>query len=273
MPEFSGSVKSKFVAVGRSQVAPAERVRRFTCTESSAFREESVTEIFFSTESCTFTRLLPFTVSCSTEILFAEDFAELETATADELAADEEDSAAVFADEELEAAADETAFAEEELCTELDDAAADDEELFPAAEDEEPAPVSFQRTVQTASITFLAFRTTSRTESAPRTAIAESAPIFGPSAGSTGSLSAARYREKPSASARESTTSVSAEDLRVMNAVCEESDSESVSQLSKEMKDRDGVSVPGAVEELSLHAKSSAERIAARISRNRIQTP
>src|SRR5574344_2008198 len=264
MPEFSGSVKSKFVAVGRSQVAPAERVRRFTCTESSAFREESVTEIFFSTESCTFTRLLPFTVSCSTEILFAEDFAELETATADELAADEEDSAAVFADEELEAAADETAFAEEELCTELDDAAADDEE---------PAPVSFQRTVQTASITFLAFRTTSRTESAPRTAIAESAPIFGPSAGSTGSLSAARYREKPSASARESTTSVAAEDLRVMNAVCEESDSESVSQLSKEMKDRDGVSVPGAVEELSLHAKSSAERIAARISRNRIQTP
>src|SRR5574344_1549088 len=258
MPEFSGSVKSKFVAVGRSQVAPAETVRRFTCTESSAFREESVTEIFFSTESCTFTRLLPFTVSCSTEILFAEDFAELETATADELAADEEDSAA--------------AFAEEELCTELDDAAADDEELFPAAEDEEPAPVSFQRTVQTASITFLAFRTTSRTESAPRTAIAESAPIFGPSAGSTGSLSAARYREKPSASARESTTSVSAEDLRVMNAVCEESDSESVSQLSKEMKDRDGVSVPGAVEELSLHAKSSAERIAARISRNRIQT-
>src|SRR5574344_497980 len=262
MPEFSGSVKSKFVAVGRSQVAPAETVRRFTCTESSAFREESVTEIFFSTESCTFTRLLPFTVSCSTEILFAEDFAELETATADELAADEEDSAAAFADEELEAAADETAFAEEELCTELDDAAfadeelkaaADDEELFPAAEDEEPAPVSFQRTVQTASITFLAFRTTSRTESAPRTAIAESAPIFGPSAGSTGSLSAA--------------------DLRVMNAVCEESDSESVSQLSKEMKDRDGVSVPGAVEELSLHAKSSAERIAARISRNRIQTP
>src|SRR5574344_1687049 len=264
MPEFSGSTKERFVAVGRPQVAPAERVRRFTCTESSAFREESVTEIFFSTESCTFTRLLPFTVSCSTEILFAEDFAELETATADELAADEEDSAAVFADEELEAAADETAFAEEELCTELDDA---------AAEDEEPAPVSFQRTVQTASITFLAFRTTSRTESAPRTAIAESAPIFGPSAGSTGSLSAARYREKPSASARESTTSVSAEDLRVMNAVCEESDSESVSQLSKEMKDRDGVSVPGAVEELSLHAKSSAERIAARISRNRIQTP
>ena len=34
---------------------------------------------------------------------------------------------------------------------------------------------------------------------------------------------------------------------------------ESVSQLSKEMKDRDGVSVPGAVEELSLHAKAARE--------------
>jgi hypothetical protein len=205
-------------------------------------------------------------------MLFAEDFAELETAPADELAAAEEDSP--VADDELFAELDSTT-AEEELCAEPDEAAfadeelfpaTDDEEFFPAAEDEEPAPMSFQRTVQTASITFLAFRTTSRTESTPGTAIAESAPILAPSAGSTGSLSAARYSEYPSTSARESTTSVSAEDLRVMNTVCEESDSESVSLLSKEMKDRDGVSSLGAVDELSLHAKSSAERIAARIS-------